>query len=134
MKRFKQPQTSAGCWLAAITLLAATPWAAMGVDRIKADNADNLNLGTSWVGVIAPGAADVGVWNSTIVSGPNATVLGADATWGGIRIANPIDLVTIGAGNTLTNGASGIDMSAATTNMTIGAGLSLGGAQTWNVA
>lgn len=134
MKILKQRQASVGCWLAAFTLLAVTPFATRGADRIKADNADNLNLGSSWVGGVTPGSADVAVWDSTIALGPNATLLGADTNWAGIRIANPIDLVTINAGNTLTNGASGIDMTAATTNLTIGAGVSLGAAQTWNVA
>jgi len=119
---------------AAILAFVASVGTIRAADVIKADNVDNLNLGSSWVGGTTPTAADIAVWNSTILTGPNATVLGADTNWAGIRIANPIDLVTIGAGNTLTNGASGIDMSAATTNLTIGAGVSLGGAQTWNVA
>lgn len=120
--------------LMALALLTAAPFAARGVDRIKADNADNLNLGSSWVGGVAPGLGDIAVWDATIASGPNSTLLGVDSSWLGIRIANPIDAVTIALGNTLTNGVSGIDMNSATTNLTIGAGVSLGGAQTWSVA
>ncbi len=29
----------------------------------KADNADSLNLGTSWVGGVAPGASDIALWD-----------------------------------------------------------------------
>ena len=118
---------------AAMLALVALTGTIRAADVIKADNATNLNDPTAWVGVATPTAADVAVWDSTILTGPNTTLLGADTNWAGIRIANPIDLVTISAGNTLTNGASGIDMSAATTNLTIAAGISLGSAQTWNV-
>lgn len=111
-------------------LAAGSP--ALAADIIKADNVDNLNLGTSWVGNTAPGAGDVAVWNNTITI-PNATLLGADLNWAGIRIANPIGDVSIGAGNVLTLGLSGIDLSAAAVNLTLANGISLGGAQSWNV-
>lgn len=101
-------------------------------DVIKADNADNLDLGTSWLGGTPPTSADVAVWNSTITVA-NTTLLGVDTNWAGIRIANPADAVTISAGNTLTIGASGIDMSAATTNLTLANSNILSVEQTWNV-
>lgn len=109
------------------------------VDFLKADNAENLNLGISWLGDTAPGVNDVAVWDSTVL-GANTTVLGANLTLGGIRIANPGGLVTIGAGSTLSLLGSGIDMSAATQDLTINAAIALGTtangsfAQTWNVA
>lgn len=101
-------------------------------DITKADNLDNLNMGTSWALGAAPGASDIALWNST-VTGANSTILGADVTWGGIRITNPGGAVTIGAGNTLTLGRGGIDMSTASQGLTIAALASLTNtAQTWN--
>jgi autotransporter-associated beta strand protein len=100
---------------------------------VKTNNTDNLNLTTSWVGSVVPGPLDVARWDST-VTGANPVALGADTSWGGILIANPGGAVTIGAGNTLTVGTNGINMSGATQNLTISSGLTLGGGlQTWNV-
>lgn len=108
---------------------------ATAADVVKTNNADNLNLGTSWVGGVVPGAADVAVWNN-IVGSPNTTVLGANLAWAGLRIADPIGLVTISAGSFLTNGAGGIDMTAATSDLTLNCGVAIapGVRQTWNVA
>ncbi len=102
---------------------------------LKADNADNLNLPSSWVGGVVPGAGDVARWAAG-VSSSNTVLLGANTSWQGISILAPSGLVTIGSGNTLTLGRAGIDMSAATQDLTITSGLTLLGnaAQTWNVA
>lgn len=120
--------------LAAVVTTLFVNSAAQAVDRIKANNTTNLDQGASWAGGVAPGAADVGVWNNT-VTGPNASALGTDQSWGGIRIANPGGAVTISAGNILTLGTSGINMSAATQDLTIASGLTLLGdaKQTWVV-
>ncbi|MGN6553270.1 MAG: beta strand repeat-containing protein, partial [Verrucomicrobiota bacterium] len=100
----------------------------------KADNTDDLNLATSWMNGVAPTAADVAQWNAT-VTGPNSVLLGADVSWKGITVTTPGGPVTIGAGNTLTLGTSGITLSAATQDLTISSGLSLSvGNQIWNVA
>lgn len=103
-------------------------------DITKADNLDNLTLGSSWVGTIAPGINDVAVWNNTF-TGTNSTLLGANASWSGIRIADPAGAVTIGSGSTLTLGSGGIQMGAATNNLIIGSGLTLlaNTSQSWNV-
>ena len=102
-------------------------------DIVKTNNTDNLNLGSSWVGGVAPGASDVAVWDST-VAGANTTVLGADLSWAGVRIANPGGLATINAGNTLTLGASGINMSSASQDLTLNNNVTLGTLQNWSVA
>jgi autotransporter-associated beta strand protein len=113
--------------------LACSAALASAADIFKADNADALNLGSSWSGGTAPGAADVAVWNN-LVSAANATSsLGADLSWAGIRIANPGAAVLINAGNTLTNGAAGIDLSAATQDLTLDNNLEVGASQTWNI-
>lgn len=105
-------------------------------DVIKTNNGDALNLASSWSGGVVPGSGDVAVWDSTVTAA-NSTNLGAAASWQGIRIANPGGLATIthSAAATLTLGTSGIDLSAATQNLTIGAnvGVAVGAGQTWNV-
>jgi autotransporter-associated beta strand protein len=102
---------------------------------VKANNTNNLNLGTSWVGGAAPNAVTTATWNNTVTTA-NTTVLGADVTWAGISITNPGGAVTINAGNTLTLGANAndINMSSATANLTLNCPLTLGDANVWNVA
>jgi autotransporter-associated beta strand protein len=101
------------------------------LDLQKANNTDPLNVGTSWVGGVVPTATDVALWDST-VTGANTVSLGGDLSFLGIKIANPGGAVTINAGNTLTLGTAGIDMTTATQDFTINSGLGLGGAQTWD--
>jgi autotransporter-associated beta strand protein len=94
---------------------------------LKANNTDNLNLTSSWVGGVVPGAADLATWDSTVV-GANSTLLGADLTWGGISITNPGGLVAIGGTNRLTlSGATGINLSTATQDLTINSDLAASG-------
>lgn len=98
----------------------------------KADNTTRLNLGASWAGGSAPGAGNVAVWDSTVTSA-NTTTLGANTSWAGLLVSNPGGDVAI-TGNQLRLGPAGIDMSAATVNLTIGSALGLGGGdQSWNV-
>jgi autotransporter-associated beta strand protein len=100
----------------------------------KNDNVTPLNVTTSWAGDIVPGVNDIAAWDATVTSA-NSTVLGADLAWNGISISNPAGLVTIGAGNTLTLGRAGIDMSFASQGLTISSNLATAaGNQTWNVA
>jgi len=120
-------------FLPLLALAGALVSTAQAADITKANNTNNLNLGTSWGGGTAPGSTDVALWDST-VAGANTAALGANLSWQGIRIANPGGAVTITAANTLTLSSAGIDMSAATQNLTVNSSLILGAAQTWNVA
>jgi autotransporter-associated beta strand protein len=120
----------------AAALLTGVGVSALSADAavvLKANNADNLNLGSSWVGGAVPGSGDVAAWDGTVTAA-NATALGGDLSWQGIQIANPGGAVTVSSGNVLTLGASGIDMSAATQNLTLNDDVTLGAAQTWAVA
>jgi len=103
----------------------------------KANNTNNLNLGTSWTGGTAPASStlDIAQWDST-VTGANTTKPAANLSWRGIIITNPGGAVTINANSStnITLGAAGIDMSASTRNLTINCPLVLSAAQTWNVA
>ncbi|MES2923994.1 MAG: autotransporter-associated beta strand repeat-containing protein [Verrucomicrobiota bacterium] len=99
----------------------------------KADNTIALNLSGSWTGGIIPNALDTARW--TGLSGANSVSLGTDMSVTGIIIASTGGAVSIGAGNTLTLGTGGLDLSAATENLTISSSLILGaGNQPWNVA
>ena len=101
----------------------------------KADNTNALNLGSSWVGGFVPGSSQIAQWNSTALAANTSASLGGNLSWEGISIVDPGAAVTISSGSVLTLGVSGIDMSAATQDLTISSGLTLGsGNQVWNVA
>jgi fibronectin-binding autotransporter adhesin len=101
----------------------------------KANNATNLNVGTSWVGNLAPGLLSTARWNNTVTSA-NTTVLGANMTWAGIVVVNPTGTVTINAGHTLTLGENDtdIDLGGSSANMTLNCPIILGDTNAWNVA
>lgn len=123
---------------------------AHAIDIVKDNNTNALNLGTSWVGGVAPGIGDVGLWNNTVsatnaAGSPTITALGADLSWQGIRIANVggtantgtatsgVQITNGSSANTLTLGTAGIDMSAATQALLIQSKIALSGNQSWNV-
>lgn len=110
--------------------IMATPHLPATID--KADNATDLHLPASWVGGIAPGAFDTARW--TGLTGASTVLPGADLQWNGIVVANTGGAVSISAGHTLTLGSGGIDLSAATQNLTVSSALALGAGQSWKVA
>ncbi len=100
-------------------------------DIIKANNTTSLDNGTSWTGNVVPSSSDMAIFTNT--SGTTASI-GTGVSFAGIRYTNAAAYnITAGTG-TLTIGASGIDMSAATANHTISAPLVLNTDQFWNVA
>ena len=104
-----------GRLLAAAFVLAGC--AAQAATRVKANNADNLNLTTSWVGSTVPGSTDLAQWNNTFTNA-NTLLLGANLSFQGISFVNPGGTVTIGGTNTLTIDYLGINMSTATADLT----------------
>ena len=128
------PQTGATLEVSGNTLNLVITSTAISV--VKADNIDNLNLGTSWVGGSAPDSTKVATWNGTVMSA-NTTDLGVDATWAGISILNPNGLVTINGSSTLTLGDAAIDIDLSTANtadLALNCPLALGADHIWNVA
>lgn len=126
------------CLIALAATLAVCGASASEIE--KANNADDLDLTTSWVGGVLAGPGDIATWNST-VAGANATSLGTNTAWLGIKITNPGGPVQINPdGNTLTNGAVnavgnvGVDMSAATQDLTLSNNLVISGVQDWKIA
>jgi autotransporter-associated beta strand protein len=115
--------TALALGLSESTVVAAT--------STKQNNSTNLNLTGSWDTL--PGTTDIAQWTSTVTAA-NSPALGADLSWLGLKIVSPGGLVTLAAGNALTVGASGIDLSSATQNLTINSGLTLQGQQSWKAA
>ena len=118
----------------AVGLCLTAPFSSHGANIIKTNNTDALNLTSSWVGGVVPTSSDVARWDST-VTGDNTVSLGATTNWAGIEILNPGGLVTINGAFTLNLGASSIDMSSATTNLTLSpTTLGFTANQAWNLA
>lgn len=108
--------------------------AAPAVERARTNTSTALNVSGSWTGAI-PGVNDIAAWTNVVTAGNTTSSLGADTSWRGIRIADPGAAVVIN-GNTLTVGNNGIDLSAATQNLTINSAFVLQAyaPQAWNVA
>jgi len=121
-----------------LLLLAGTMASQAQTTQIKANNTTALTTGASWVSGSVPGSTGIGQWNSTVTAA-NTVALGGPLGVGELQILNPGGNVSISdatAANILTlNGVNsvGLDLSAATRSLTIGAGLSIGSSQTWNI-
>jgi len=110
---------------------------------VRAANATKTGAGADLTGATAgvwsggsgangsPGSGDIALWNSASLGA--GLTLGTSKSWGGISVAGALSDIAITGAGTLTNGASGIDMSAATVNLAITNNLALGASQTWNV-
>jgi hypothetical protein len=94
------PHHSLACLLAA-GFLAFSAANLPAATRAKANNPDNLNLGSSWTNNLIPGSADVALFDSTVTS-PVTLALGTDLAWNQINFVNPGGDVTLSAGSTLT--------------------------------
>jgi autotransporter-associated beta strand protein len=112
----------------------------------KLQNVAALNTGASWVGGVVPGPDDVMLWDSNFTApGAIATMsqLGGDLTVAGIKVTNVggtrnAAATTVGfqnttSANTLTLGASGIDLSTAFQTMTASSRILLSAPQTWTI-
>ena len=100
---------------------------------LKDNNADALNLSTSWLGGVSPTSADIVTFDSTF-TGAGTLSLGDNLSWRGIQLSNPGGLVTVSDPTySLTLGSGGIDMSAATQDFILSNAVLLGAAQAWNV-
>jgi len=120
--------------VALLTLAASHP--AVAQEIVKQDNTTALNLPGSWVGgTTVPGAGDIAVWDSTLTVN-RANALGGNLSFAGIKVTNPggtLYTISPTTGATLTLGASGIDLSAATADFRINSVMALSAAQTWSI-
>ena len=101
--------------------------------RTKANNTTGLTNGSSWVGGNEPGLYNQAVWNSTVTSA-NATSLSSNRQWAGLKIVNPGGVVTINGSGTLGLDDSGVDLTAATQNLTVNCPVQLTTPSNWSVA
>jgi autotransporter-associated beta strand protein len=96
-----------------------------GAVDVTFTTAGNWNTGV-------PGAADTALWNASSTS--NLTIsLGSAPSLLGLQVTSPSGAVTL-SGSAVTVGSAGIDMSAATQNLSVGPLVVGSGGQTWNVA
>jgi len=105
-------------------------------DIVKQNNTEALETGASWVGGVAPGAADVAVWSNNL-AGANASALSSAATWDGVKVLNPGGPVTVSGSARLTldgGAAADINLAAAGQNLTFEGPVSMGGAVSNEVA
>ena len=119
-------------WMCATSLVQAD-------SIVKANNSDNLNTTTAWVGGVVPSATDVGVWNSTVSGTTLTNALGGNLAVEGMvftgftgRAAILSGTTTLGnlGASTLTIGSGGV---AAWKIVAISSTVRLASAQTWIV-
>ncbi len=87
----------------------------------------------NWTPTAVPVAGDAVTFNS-ISTANLATVLNQNFNLWGITVTNPTGPVSIGGTHTLSIGGGGIDLSAASQDLTISAPMFVGALQSWNVA
>jgi autotransporter-associated beta strand protein len=100
---------------------------------VKANNTQNLGNAGSWTGGTVPGLRNRVVWDSTVTTA-NTTTLNTEMTWAGIRITNPGGNVTINGTSLLKLENLGIDMGAATRNLTVSCPVELNLTAPWAIA
>lgn len=98
---------------------------------IKAATGSTLNVTAAWTGAFVPVDPDTATWNATSLAG--TMTLGADLNWAGLIVSNPASPLTFNGTQTLRLGSGGIDMSAATVNLTLNHPVIIGENQSWNV-
>jgi autotransporter-associated beta strand protein len=89
--------------------------------------------GGNWT-TASPGVSDVAIFDAASTANL-ATTLGANTSVLGLKVVSPTGAVSVATGNTLTLGSAGIDMSAATQNLSLACPVALLGAnrQVWSV-
>lgn len=99
---------------------------------VKANNADALNLASSWTNGVAPGANDIATWDAALTASKTYS-LGADLSWLGLAMTfNPGGNLVFNSGNTLTLGKAGI-YSTQDRSITFNCGIIMTTNQTWSI-
>ena len=104
-------------------------------DQIKSSQAVPLDNVQSWVGLAVPGPTELAIFDSNFGTAPMTCGINGYVDLLGIVCSNNMGTnFLILAGGKMTNGASGIDMSAANKDFTIQAQpVALSASQTWDV-
>lgn len=121
------------CLCSGLLIWVASASGASAATFIKANNSNNLDQNSSWVGGTAqPGASDIAQWDSTVTTAITNT-FGGDRGIGGITVLNPGGNVRITTTGTIWLGGQGLDLSAATVDLTLNCWVRIVAAQSWNV-
>jgi len=118
----------AGLGMLAVCLSLA-PSQVQAALRTKAGTGTDLTAAGSWDSL--PGSGDVAAWTNTSLC--LGLTLPSNMSWSGILVAGALTDIDITGTGSLTLGTSGIDLSAATVNLSLGNAIALGGNQTWSV-
>jgi len=121
-----------------------TPLRAADISKLQ--NTSALNTGAAWNGGGIPGVGDVMLWDNLYTAPGNAaslSQLGGDLSVLGIKVTNvggavnaaatAVGFQDTGSAHTVTIGASGINMAAATQTLLIQSKITVGADQTWNI-
>ncbi|HEY1685024.1 MAG TPA: autotransporter-associated beta strand repeat-containing protein [Tepidisphaeraceae bacterium] len=109
-------------------------------DTFGSNGNSPLNSAANWIDetnpatdTAPPGANDLAQFDNNDTGSADLT-LGGNMSWLGLVVTNPTNPVIIDDdGSTLTLGASGINMNAATQNLTMNQAIALSANETWNV-
>jgi autotransporter-associated beta strand protein len=111
--------------------LLAGYWPAYAADVVKADNSDNLELASSWVGGTLPGIADGLVWSNTVLVQASTVTLGGDLDVGKVfLLSGAADVVINGTGTLTLRGVPynlnySLDAGQSANNLTVNTSLAL---------
>ena len=97
----------------------------------KGASGTDLTASGNWTDSTEPGSSAIAAWNSSSL-GTSLTLNSAES-WGGISVSGAASNIGITGAGTLTLGASGINMSLAPVNLSIGTPITLGANQIWAV-
>jgi autotransporter-associated beta strand protein len=98
---------------------------------IKAATGSTLNLDSAWTSAFVPVNPDIATWNAGSLAG--AMTLGGPLHWAGLTVNDVTGPISFHGTPTLTLGSGGIEMSAATADLTLHHPVVLGANQTWRV-
>ena len=101
--------------------------------RTKANNTTNLNSGGSWVGNATPGLYNQALWDSTVAAANTAAALTAYQQWAGLEIVDPGGTVTVNGSAMLGLDDAGVDLTAATQNLTVNCPVQMTAPSIWSV-
>ena len=128
-------RTAQGALKRAAYILAALMLAqpvAQAATLVKTATGTDLTVGTNWIGGVAPVTTDTASWTSTNSLGAGLT-LGTSQSWNSMTVVDASTNIDITGAGTLTLSGSGIDMSSALVNLSIGNPITLGANSIWNV-
>jgi autotransporter-associated beta strand protein len=123
------PSRAPVAFLAALLAFALTT-GSRAAPVTKSATGTDLTDGASWGGT-APGSGDIATWTGSSLGA--GLTLGSSRSWSGIHVAGAASAIGVTGAGTLALGLDGINMSAATVNLTLGTPLDLGASQTWTV-